>query len=48
MLYEQCFREVLLANCDALSAARVQDARESPSDVKLLDKILFQFGLRMD
>ena len=38
------FRDALVANRDALAAARDIDGGESPSDVKLLDKILFQRG----
>lgn len=41
------FLDVLLANAEALAAARSADAGESPSDLKLLDKILFQLGIRM-
>jgi hypothetical protein len=41
------FRDVLLANADSLAAARVVDRDGSPTDVKLLDKILFQLGLSM-
>jgi hypothetical protein len=42
------FRNILLANSGALTSARVADAGESPSDIKLLDKILFQLGVAMD
>ena len=42
-----CLRHVLLDNSDAMAAARTADAGESPSDLKLLDKILFQLGLAM-
>jgi hypothetical protein len=42
------FRDALLANAEALAAGRVADGRESPTDLKLLDKILFQLGLNMD
>jgi hypothetical protein len=45
--FTSCFRDVLLLNSEALAAARVADAGESPTDVKLLDKILFQIGSRM-
>ena len=45
--FSSCFRDVLLANSEALAAARVEDAEKSPTDLKLLDKILFQLGLRM-
>jgi hypothetical protein len=45
--FTSCFRDVLLINSEALAAARVADAGESPTDVKLLDKILFQIGSRM-
>jgi hypothetical protein len=41
------FRDVLLANRDALTSASTADGKESPSDLKLLDKVLFQLGLRM-
>jgi hypothetical protein len=44
--FSSCFRDVLLANSEALAAARIADARESPTDLKLLDKILFQVGMR--
>jgi hypothetical protein len=43
-----CFRDVLRANSEALAAARTVDAGESPTDLKLLDKILFQIGMRMN
>jgi hypothetical protein len=36
-----CFRDVLSANSEGLAAARIAGARESPTDLKLLDKILF-------
>lgn len=36
-----------VANSEALAAARVEDAKKSATDLKLLDKILFQLGLRM-
>jgi len=42
------FLDVLLANAEALVAARGADAGESPTDLKLMDKILFQLGIRMD
>jgi hypothetical protein len=45
--FSSCFRDVLLPNSEALAAARVEDAKKSPTDLKLLDKILFQLGLRM-
>ena len=38
------FRDALLANQDALAAARAVDDGASPSDIKLLDKILYQVG----
>lgn len=38
------FRECLLENDAALVAARAVDGGESPSDVKLLDKIIYQLG----
>ena len=41
------FRDVLLANAQAIAAARIADANEAPTDLKLLDKILYQLGLRM-
>jgi hypothetical protein len=40
------FRKSLATNEDALSAARVADGGASPSDLKLLDKILYQIGLK--
>jgi len=43
-----CFRDALLANCESLAAARIEDSQESPTDLKLLDKILYQVGLCMD
>ncbi len=48
--YQFCsaFRDVLVANLVALGAARNADASESPTELKLLDKILFQLGIRMD
>jgi hypothetical protein len=39
------FREGLLSNSDSLSAARIEDSGESPTDLKLMDKILYQLGL---
>jgi hypothetical protein len=42
------FRDVLLASSDALTSARTADAGESPTDLKLLDKVLFPLGLRMN
>jgi hypothetical protein len=42
--YCACFRAVLLENRDVIAAARVADGGESPSDLKLLDKILYQLG----
>jgi hypothetical protein len=44
--FSSSFRDVLLANSEALAAVRIADARESPTDLKLLDKILFQLGMR--
>jgi hypothetical protein len=41
------FRDVLLANLDAVRAARRADNMESPTDLKLLDKVLFQIGMHM-
>jgi hypothetical protein len=40
------FRETLLNNEAALEAARNVDGGTSPSDLKLLDKILYQLGRR--
>jgi len=40
----EAFRATLLANQDVLAAARSIDAGASPSDIKLLDKILYQIG----
>jgi hypothetical protein len=40
-----CLREVLQANAEALAAARAADISESSTDLKLLDKILFQLGM---
>ena len=37
-------RRVLLANGASLAAARIEDKAQSPTDVKLLDKILYQLG----
>jgi hypothetical protein len=37
-------RRVLLANAASLAAARIEDKAQSPTDVKLLDKILYQLG----
>ena len=37
-------RRVLLANPASLAAARVEDKAQSPADIKLLDKILYQLG----
>jgi len=42
------FRDVLLTNGEALASARAADNGESPTDLKLLDKILFQLGIRMN
>ena len=42
------FLDVLLANAEALVAARSADAGESPTDLKLMDKILFELGIRME
>lgn len=42
------FRDVLLANSEALTEARSADNGESPSDLKLLDKILYQLGKHMN
>jgi hypothetical protein len=39
------FRDVLLRNSESLAAARIEDKGLSPSDIKLLDKILYQIGL---
>jgi hypothetical protein len=46
--FSTCFRDVLLANSEALAGARTVDAGESPTDLKLLDKILFQIGMHMN
>lgn len=46
--FSSCFRGVLLASSEALAAARTADDHESPTDVKLLDKVLYQLGLEMD
>jgi hypothetical protein len=46
--FSSCFREVLLANSEALAAVRTADADESPTDLKVLDKILFQIGIHMN
>ena len=43
-----CFRDALLANCESLAAARIEDSGESPTDLKLMDKILYQIGLSMN
>jgi hypothetical protein len=45
--FSSCFRDALSTNSEALTAARIADNRESPTDLKLLDKILFQIGSRM-
>jgi hypothetical protein len=42
------FLDVLLANTEALVAARRADVGESPTELKLMDKILFEMGLRME
>jgi hypothetical protein len=42
--YCECFRAVLLEHRDVITAARGADSGESPSDLKLLDKILYQLG----
>jgi hypothetical protein len=39
-------RRVLLANAASLAAARIEDKAQSPTDIKLLDKILYQLGGR--
>jgi hypothetical protein len=41
------FRQVLVANEESLAAARIEDKGEAPTDLKLLDKILFQIGMEM-
>jgi hypothetical protein len=41
------FRDVMLGNPDALKCAREADSGESPSDLKLLEKILYQIGIDM-
>jgi hypothetical protein len=48
LTFSSIFRSVLLANSEALIAARAADNGESPTDVKLLDKVLFQLGVLMD
>ncbi len=40
----EAFRRVLIDNDEALAAAREVDGGASPSDLKLLDKILYQLG----
>jgi hypothetical protein len=47
--YEFCsvFRGAMLESSENLAAARVADHGASPTDLKLLDKVLFQIGLRM-
>jgi hypothetical protein len=42
------FRDAMLANPDALKCAHEADSGESPSDLKLLDKILYQIGIDMN
>ena len=42
------FRDAMLANPDALKSAHEADSGESPSDLKLLDKILYQIGIDMN
>lgn len=42
--FSDVLRQVLLCNAEALEAAREADAGASPSDVKLLDKILYELG----
>jgi hypothetical protein len=46
-LFSSIFRDVLLGNTEELAAARAADSGESPTELKLLDKILFELGLRM-
>ncbi len=46
--FSSIFRDALLGNVEGLTAARTADGGESPTDLKLLDKILFQLGLRMN
>jgi hypothetical protein len=43
-----CFRDALLANSEALAAARTADDGESRTDLKLFDKILYQIGMQMN
>jgi hypothetical protein len=42
------FRQAFLENSESLAAARSADRGESPTDLKLLDKVLFQLGVRMN
>lgn len=42
------FRDFLLANTEKLATARTADSGESPTDLKLLDKILYQLGILMN
>jgi hypothetical protein len=42
------FRDFLLANSEKLATARTADSGESPTDLKLLDKILYQLGILMN
>ena len=42
--FSDVLRQLLLSNDDILNAARSADSGASPSDVKLLDKILYELG----
>lgn len=42
------FRDFLLANTEKLATVRTADSGESPTDLKLLDKILYQLGILMN
>ena len=43
----ELFRNTLLHNADAMAAAAEIDGGESPTDVKLLDKVLYEVGRRL-
>jgi hypothetical protein len=43
--FSSVFRDVLLRNSSSLAAARAADGSVSPTDLKLLDKVLFQIGV---
>lgn len=38
------FRQAMLDNADALTAAKLRDHGESPSDIKVFDKVLYEIG----